>query len=168
MIMVHMEVQCLEMWGKVKIQKLQNDTILKVTVLFFRGDEWVSQRFLLFSCTLTSTLTWNQTHLCTSKHITNKHAWVRVRVSLNVKFKLLLNLTFMVDQLITKDITPDKRIMFFIDPSWPFLLVLQLFNSDLIQHFWILLFSWWHDHNKHGIILKRIKWSFEWYQICIV
>ena len=35
--------------------------------------------------------------------------------------------------------------------------ILQLFNWDLIPYFEILPFPQWHNHNKWGIILKRIK-----------
>ena len=43
-----MEVQYFEMWGKVKIEKLQNDPSLVSHSIFFRVDEWVSK--CLFGC----------------------------------------------------------------------------------------------------------------------
>ena len=58
--------------GKGQISIVTKWLNIESRCFFLRGDEWVSQWFLLFSSTLTSTLTWNQRHLCTSKHITNK------------------------------------------------------------------------------------------------
>ena len=43
-----MEVQCFEMWGKVKTEKLQNDPSLVSHSIFFRVDERVFQ--CLFGC----------------------------------------------------------------------------------------------------------------------
>ena len=43
MIMAYMEMQCFEMWGKVKLEKLQNDPSLVSHWIFFRVDERVSQ-----------------------------------------------------------------------------------------------------------------------------
>ena len=48
MIMAYMEVQCLEMWGKVKIEKLQNDPSLVSHSIFLCADESVFQ--CLFGC----------------------------------------------------------------------------------------------------------------------
>ena len=48
MIMAYMEVQCLEMWSKVKIEKLQYYPSLVNHSFFFRVDERVSQ--CLFDC----------------------------------------------------------------------------------------------------------------------
>ena len=47
-----MEVQCFEMWGKVKMEKLQNDPILLSPALnFFRVDERLKSNFqCLFGC----------------------------------------------------------------------------------------------------------------------
>ena len=44
MIMAYMEVQCLETWGKVKIEKLQNDPCL-VSQSFFCVDEFPNVSF---------------------------------------------------------------------------------------------------------------------------
>ena len=71
-----MEVQCFEMWSKVKIEKLQNDPNLvshthKKSVLM---KEFPMSLWLL--CILTWKLTWIQTNVCTSKQTTNKlHVW---------------------------------------------------------------------------------------------
>ena len=48
MIMAYMEVQCFEMWGKVKLEKLQNDPSLVSHSICFCVDERVSQ--FLFRC----------------------------------------------------------------------------------------------------------------------
>ena len=49
MIMAYMEVQCFEMWGKVKLEKLQNDpSFVSHSIFFPRVDERVSQ--CLFHC----------------------------------------------------------------------------------------------------------------------
>ena len=53
MIMAYMEVQCFEMWGKVKIEKLQNDPSLVSHSIFFRVNERVFPMFLWLLCILT-------------------------------------------------------------------------------------------------------------------
>ena len=35
--------------------------------------------------------------------------------------------------------------------------ILQLFNSDFMEYFDRQLFVLWHNHNKYGMILKKIK-----------
>ena len=52
MSMAYVEVQRFEMWGKVKIEKLQNEykwPKFGKPLNFSRVDEWVSQ-YLLFGC----------------------------------------------------------------------------------------------------------------------
>ena len=48
MIMACMEVQCFEMWSKVKIEKLQNDPTFGKSLKKIRVDERVSQ--CVFGC----------------------------------------------------------------------------------------------------------------------
>ena len=47
MIMAYVEVQCFEMWGKVKIEKLQNDLSLISHSIFVHVDERVFQCLLV-------------------------------------------------------------------------------------------------------------------------
>ena len=80
MIMAYMEVQCFEMWGKVKIEKLQNDPSLVSHSIFFCVDERVFQCLLIV---VHSNLNINmdsnkRVHKQTNNNNnqTNKHVWV--------------------------------------------------------------------------------------------
>ena len=68
-----MEVQCFEMWGKVKLEKLQNDpNLVSHSILFLCWWKSFPMSLSLLSI-LTWTLTWIQTNVCTvSKQTTNK------------------------------------------------------------------------------------------------
>ena len=88
MIMAYMEVQCFEMWGKVKLEKLQNDPSL-VSHSILSLCWWKSFPISLsLLCILTWTLTWIHTNVCTvSKQTTNKQTnkdvWASKKRTLN-------------------------------------------------------------------------------------
>ena len=73
-----MEVQCFDMWGKVKIEKLQNDPSMLSPSIFSVLMKEFSNVYLVVVI-LTWTMTWIQTNACTSKQTTNKqtnkHVW---------------------------------------------------------------------------------------------
>ena len=73
MIMAYMEVKCFEIWGKVKLEKLQNDPSMVSHSILFSVLMKEFPMSLSLLCILTRTLTWIQTNVCTvSKQTTNK------------------------------------------------------------------------------------------------
>ena len=88
MIMAYMEVQCFEMWGKVKLEKQQNDpSWVSHSILFLCW--WKSfPMSLSLLCIITLTLTWIQTNVCnvskqTTNKQTNKDVWAFKKRTLN-------------------------------------------------------------------------------------
>ena len=65
--MAYMEVQCFEMWGKVKLEKLQNyPSLVSHSILFLCWWKSFPMSLSLLSI-LTWTLTWIQTNVCTKQ-----------------------------------------------------------------------------------------------------
>ena len=71
MIMAYMKVQCLEMWSKVKIEKLQNvPSLVSHSSFSVLMEEFPNVSLVVMHPNMT--LTWIQTNVCTSKQTTNK------------------------------------------------------------------------------------------------
>ena len=226
MSMAYKEMQCLELWVKVKIEKLQNDLCL-ISHSFSAMMSFPMSLWLL--CILTWTLAWSQTNKQTNKFVykqsnnkqtdqqTCMHGHLKLEDSNHLishyvnhnrdidqmkwqgldlhGFPCLLSQRSLISSMFiafqwndqgsvlggwpkclhhrlephlqavneltralrTKDITPHKRtcsLWTLHDHCMAF--ILQLFNWDLVPYFEVLPFPRWHNHNKLGIILKRI------------
>ena len=72
MIMAYMEVQCFEMWGKVKIEKLQNDPRLVIhSILSVLMKEFSNVSLVVVHSNVNINMNSNN---CVHK-TTNKHVW---------------------------------------------------------------------------------------------
>ena len=75
--MAYMEVQCFEMWGKVKIEKLQNDPSLESrSILSMLMKEFSNVSFVVVHSNVNINMDSNKrVHKQTNNKETNKHVW---------------------------------------------------------------------------------------------